>query len=109
MLFLYNYWKEKNQKTHLGTKNQRAKLFTQMHYINFPFLHVFYMAADYFHSKYGKEACSTLVRYEIFIALKHSWAEMEESNDWVDSLMKIQEEWDYSNYWLILKQLPDVC
>lgn len=51
-----------NQENHLGTKNLRAKLLTQMH-INLLFLHIFYMGADYFDSKYGKEACSTLVRY----------------------------------------------
>lgn len=80
----------------------------QIH-INFLFLYIFYMAADYFHSKYGKEACSTDVRYELFLALMHSWVQKGEKHDWGDSLMKIQEEWDYSSYWLILKQFPDVC
>lgn len=63
--------KKKNQKNHLGTKNLRVKLLMQMH-INFLFLYIFYMAAEYFHPKYGKEACSTHVRCKIFLALKYS-------------------------------------
>lgn len=61
-VFLHHYWKKITKKTHLGTKNLTVKLIMQMHY-NFSFLHIFYMAADYFRSKYGKEACSTLVSY----------------------------------------------